>query len=672
MNRFSARHRRCDRLRRSLLLPCAGLNLLTLSATVSIAAPKGDASPAAMDAAASAMDASHPATLSPLPAVVAPQAGASAAPQPPAAGQPTIGQIIVLGNKSLSETAIILLSGHKEGEPCTQQTLDEMRANLLQKGYFGLHSADLEEAVKIHAEPNALPGNRCKVIIEVDENDKVAAINIAGSGPIKPDEIIPLLHLKPGVIYNPIQFRRDYDDIQQLYNRRGYAVTPSQEAGFDEHGVLNVLLTVARVAEIHIEGNRRTRPKTILRELHTKVGDYYNEKTLEEDRERLLNLGLFSDGKEGVEISVRNLNAGKVSVTVRVKEQKAVTLQGGFTYSERDQLVGDVSVSDNNFRGMGESVSLTGALGANTGRHSVMFDYRKPWLDNHGTAMALSLYDKNVNRFADNLYNTSTAGAQGGNYSQQHTGGSVSVSRPLGQTLRAALTFRGEQTQTNPLGLSGENAAILQDGPLYVVGSSLLHDTRDYNNDPTHGAYQNLTLALGHDNLKPVLTSTLIDPNVFGTHSYGKSSLDLRQFWSLTGAPSGKRDADRTTLALRLYAASSVGHLPFTEQYFLGGGDTLRGYREDRFWGSNLFLSSLEIRQPVAPKFKAVAFIDVGEAWGGDYSNVNLVGFTQSSFQPHIGTGVGIRVGTPLGQIRLDLGYGDEGARTHFGFGSSF
>ena len=66
-----------------------------------------------------------------------------------------------------------------------------------------------------------------------------------------------------------------------------------------------------------------------------------------------------------------------------------------------------------------------------------------------------------------------------------------------------------------------------------------------------------------------------------------------------------------------------------------------------------------------------MAFIDVGEAWGGDYSNLNLSGFTQSSFQPHIGTEVGIE-STPLGQIRLDLGYGDEGARTHFGSGGSF
>ena len=64
-----------------------------------------------------------------------------------------------------------------------------------------------------------------------------------------------------------------------------------------------------------------------------------------------------------METSARNLDAGQIGVTVRVKKQKSVTLQGGSSSSERDQLVGDVSVSDNNFRGMGESVSLTRRAG---------------------------------------------------------------------------------------------------------------------------------------------------------------------------------------------------------------------------------------------------------------------------------------------------------------------
>jgi outer membrane protein insertion porin family len=656
MKRFSAFLKRRVQARPVLLLSSVSLGLLALS-TPGHASPTDDA---------------NPTTGAIRPAPVLPRGALPAPPDAANAKQALIGQIIVLGNRTLSQTAIILMSGHKEGDPCTPQTLDEMRANLVQKGLFGLHSADLEDAVKIHAEPNALPGGACKVVIELDENDVVAGINITGSGPIKPTEIRPLLHLNLGVVYNPLQFRRDYLDIQQLYNRRGYAVTPSQDAGFDEKGILNVALNVARVTEIKIEGNHRTRARAILREMQTRINGYFNSQTLEQDRLRLLKLGVF-EGADGVEIVPHDLGSGKIGVTVRVKEQKTAAVLGGFSYSQRDQLVGEASISDNNFRGMAESLSLSASLGATTGRHSVALDYRRPWLDNHETGLDIGIYDKSVARFADSLYNAgSTAiGPQGGNYYQQHTGGSVTLSRPLGQRLRAALTFRGEETRTDPIGLTGVNASIMQDGPLYVLGGTLLHDTRDYIPDPARGSYQNLILSVGHDSLQPVGSLGVANPLVFGTHNYGKSSLDYRQFWSLFGPPR-KPGADRTTLAWRLLGGSSVGRLPFSEQYFLGGGDTLRGYRDDRFWGSNLLLSSLELRQPIARRFKAVAFVDVGEAWGGDYTNVNIAGFGQSAFQPHVGTGIGLRVGTPLGQIRIDIGYGDEGTRTHFGFGGSF
>ena len=48
--------------------------------------------------------------------------------------------------------------------------------------------------------------------------------------------------------------------------------------------------------------------------------------------------------------------------------------------------------------------------------------------------------------------------------------------------------MRGEETATDPLGLTGVNTAIVQDGPLYVLGTSLQHDTRDYTADPTRAA----------------------------------------------------------------------------------------------------------------------------------------------------------------------------------------
>jgi outer membrane protein insertion porin family len=47
--------------------------------------------------------------------------------------------------------------------------------------------------------------------------------------------------------------------------------------------------------------------------------------------------------------------------------------------------------------------------------------------------------------------------------------------------------------------------------------------------------------------------------------------------------------------------------------------------------------------------------------------------FVQSdNFQGFLGYGVGIRVQTPLGPIRLDYGFGSEGSRAHFSLAHVF
>jgi outer membrane protein insertion porin family len=147
--------------------------------------------------------------------------------------------------------------------------------------------------------------------------------------------------------------------------------------------------------------------------------------------------------------------------------------------------------------------------------------------------------------------------------------------------------------------------------------------------------------------------------------------LEWRQYVSLQGRRKRLTD-EKSALAFRFLAGSSLGTLPIFEQFFVGGAETLRGYREDRFWGKYMFLGSVELRQPLARRLKGVLFLDVGDAWGGNYSNVNLEGFKQNGFQPRVGVGLGIRVGTPLGPIRLDYGYGSEGGRTHFSIGNVF
>jgi outer membrane protein insertion porin family len=152
---------------------------------------------------------------------------------------------------------------------------------------------------------------------------------------------------------------------------------------------------------------------------------------------------------------------------------------------------------------------------------------------------------------------------------------------------------------------------------------------------------------------------------------YRKLQLDLRHYWSGQGrkiAPTDKR----TVVALRIEGGVGGGDMPFFEQFFVGGAETLRGYQEDRFWGRNMLLASVEYRKPISQGLTGVIFADCGDAWGAPPSYSSEQFPQHEDFSPRLGVGIGLRVNTPIGNLRLDYGMGSEGARTHFSIGQAF
>ena len=130
-----------------------------------------------------------------------------------------------------------------------------------------------------------------------------------------------------------------------------------------------------------------------------------------------------------------------------------------------------------------------------------------------------------------------------------------------------------------------------------------------------------------------------------------------------------------TPIAIRVMGGVESGAIMFSEQFFVGGAESVRGYREDRFWGTKMLVANVEYRVPVANSLTGVLFVDWGGAWGGE--KLNFPGPFKSlaqhtKFDPVASAGVGIRVRTPIGNLRLDYGIGSEGSRTHFSIGHAF
>src|SRR5206468_1048888 len=93
--------------------------------------------------------------------------------------------------------------------------------------------------------------------------------------------------------------------------------------------------------------------------------------------------------------------------------------------------------------------------------------FTEPWLDNHHTSLSINLFDKTVYRFAQQI---GSIGGPVGNeeniYFETHTGGQITLSRPIGSTVRGYIGARYDNIRVPTLALSTTDLGVLQNGPV--------------------------------------------------------------------------------------------------------------------------------------------------------------------------------------------------------------
>lgn len=109
----------------------------------------------------------------------------------------------------------------------------------------------------------------------------------------------------------------------------------------------------------------------------------------------------------------------------------------------------------------------------------------------------------------------------------------------------------------------------------------------------------------------------------------------------------------------------NTSRVPFYFQETLGGGDTLRGFKNFRFRDTNVVYLSAEYRWEASQLLEFALFYDTGKVFA-DRADFDLDGLEDSY-------GFGVRIKTPNSTVfRVDLGHSDEGTQIYFKFGSSF
>ena len=304
------------------------------------------------------------------------------------------------------------------------------------------------------------------------------------------------------------------------------------------------------------------------------------------------------------------------------------------------------------------------------GGASIELNYTNPFIDRHDTSMTVSLYSQLLYRFSGSSFGSS-ASPTDERYTERRTGGGLGFVRPIGEHTSASVGARFEGIKTSNLNNVNPNNYIRQDGTILIGQLGLLRNTRDVDLDPSRGNWAQILVEPGFANITDIGGAVAANTNILGRNNFLRTTLEYRQYYTPQPPRGRQLDAPRRVFAFRTRLGFINGNVPFAEQFFAGGADTVRGYQDDRFWGKNMFLANLEYRHPIQRAFNAIAFIDYGGAWGG-YGTVGS--FTQFERpKMNLGYGLGVSFKTPLGPIRLDVGFNERGgSRTHFLIGTSF
>jgi outer membrane translocation and assembly module TamA len=195
------------------------------------------------------------------------------------------------------------------------------------------------------------------------------------------------------------------------------------------------------------------------------------------------------------------------------------------------------------------------------------------------------------------------------------------------------------------------------------VTPAVTADYRDNPLDPKTGSLHTLSVALA-------------GPYLGSQASFVRSQAETA--WYFNWPPT-------TTIALaaRLGLATPLGtstSLPSQERFYAGGSSTIRGYPQDKvgpldsngnpLGGNALAIGNLEWRFPIWRWLGGAAFLDSGVV------APDLGSLTVSRVKT--GVGGGLRIKTPVGPLRLDVGYalnpieGENRWQLYFAIGHAF
>jgi outer membrane protein assembly complex protein YaeT len=521
-------------------------------------------------------------------------------------------------------------------------------------------------------EPNSL-----FVVFSIEEGPvtRVGRLNIDGVEPEVQSHLESFLTAKPGQPYSPARVDADRDSILSYFADQGYnqakatwsasSPSPSHEVDLQYEIEPGLQQKIQRVILI---GNEHTRAGLVHRQLTIAPGQWLSQGQLLESQRRLYDLGVFNQ----VQLAPQDAENPEPEETVLVSMEEAKRWTLGYGFGFDVQALSNVQPQGQYKASPRGSIDLTRL---NVGGRNQTFTVRGRISDVEKGG-AISYFIPNVGGFATlDLRATAQAGQYRDvlTYNSKREEAALTLLKHFGATASLQGQYSFRNVEASDLQISPE-AIPLYSQPVHVAtfGLTYFNDRRDNPIDATKGSLSSADSAVAWQGLGSEAnfvriggqnsTFYRLNPHVIFARN---TRLGIEEVFgplvptTITG-PDGKPMEVLTR------------DVPLPERFFMGGSDSHRGFSFNQagprdlntgypIGGRALFLNSVEFRFATRKnKYGLVLFDDAGNVFS-TAGRMHLLKFTQNSptdldYMVNA-TGVGLRYNTPVGPVRLDVGY---------------
>lgn len=462
---------------------------------------------------------------------------------------------------------------------------------------------------------------------------------------VDPAEYAEVMKIRDGASYSPLAIDTTITKMEAVALKNGldFLRVEPRVTRNEREGTLDVAFVLTKgprvfVERIDIEGNATTLDQVVRRQFRTVEGDPFNPREIRDAAERIRALGFFANSEVN---PTQGTGADQVIVDVNVEEKPTGSLTFGASYSVANGVGFNIGLSEANFLGRGQYVSVNLNVGADTQNSGITF-------------IEPSVLDRDLKFRFNTYYNTTDK--DNAAYNTTRIGVQPSFEFPLSDFTRMELRYKLASDELSDVG--GDTPA--NSSPILVgeegkevssaIGYTVSYDTRVGGMDPTRGTLLRFSqdfAGLGGD--VEQLTTTAL-----ASHQRKIMREDVTVRAEIEGGVVHRFNGD--TRILDRYTGN--GKIRGFEPNGIGPRD-LNAVNEDALGGNYFAVARLEAEFPLGlPTEYGISggvFADVGSVWGLD--NTTGAGVVDDSMNLRAVIGFSVFWESVLGPLRFNFSH---------------